>query len=114
MPSVAAYDPLNPRSTVQQSTGLAASLAAMFFGTPVGLVAGGASLFQNLRVAMFPETEFRSAIAHAVETEGMALCAKPQAAKPHTRIAYLWAHRVPGLYSCLSPRSRRSRTCRSR
>jgi hypothetical protein len=97
MPSVAAYDPLNPRSTVQQSTGLAASLAAMFFGTPVGLVAGGASLFQNLRVAMFPDTEFRSAIAHPADADAMALCAKPQAAKPHTRIAYLWAHRVPGL-----------------
>ena len=96
MPSVAAYDPLNPRSTVQQSTGLAASIAAMFFGTPVGLVAGGASLFQNLRVAMFPETDFRSAIAHTADTGGMALCAKPQPAKPHTRIAYLWAHRVPG------------------
>jgi hypothetical protein len=97
MPSVAAYDPLNPRSTVQQSTGLAASLAAMFFGTPVGLVAGGASLFQNLRTAMFPDTEFRSAIAHPADADAMALCAKPQAAKPHTRVAYLWAHRVPGL-----------------
>jgi hypothetical protein len=96
MPSAAIYDPLNPRSTVLGSTGLAASLAAMFFGTPVGLVAGGASLFQNLRVAMFPDTEFRSAIAHPGEAESMALCAKPQAAKPHTRIAYLWAHRVPG------------------
>jgi len=96
MPSVAAYDPLSPRSAVQQSTGLAASLAAMFFGTPVGLVAGGASLFQNLRVAMFPDTDFRSAIAHADDADSMALCAKPQAPKPHTRIAYLWAHRAPG------------------
>jgi hypothetical protein len=97
MPSVAAYDPLNPRSTVQQSTGLAASLAAMFFGTPAGLVAGGASLFQNLRVAIFPDTEFRSAIAHPGDADAMVLCAKPQAAKAHTRVAYLWAHRVPGL-----------------
>ena len=97
VPSVSAYDPLNPRSAWQQSTGLAASLAAMFFGTPVGLIAGGASLFQNLRVAMFPETEFRSAIAHAAEDESMQLCARPQKAKAHTRVAYLWAHRVPGL-----------------
>ena len=96
VPSVAAYDPLNPRSTLQQSSGLAASLAAMFFGTPVGLLAGGASLFQNLRVAMFPETEFRSAIAHAADQDGMQLCARPQKAKAHTRVAYLWAHRIPG------------------
>jgi hypothetical protein len=102
MPSAAAYDPLNPRSTVQQSTGLAASLAAMFFGSPVGLAAGGVSLFQNLRVAMFPETEFRSAIARAADTEGMALCAKPQPVRAHTRVAYLWAHRVPGLSAPLA------------
>jgi hypothetical protein len=97
MPSVSGYDPLNPQSTVQQSTGLAASLAAMFFGTPVGLAAGGASLFQNLRLAMFPETEFRSAIARVTDSDTLALCAKPQPAKAHTRFAYLWAHRVPGL-----------------
>ncbi len=97
MPSVAAYDPLTPQSTVQQSTGLAAALASVFFGTPAGLAASGASLFQNLRLAMFPEAEFRSAIARNSESDLMALCAKPQPPKPHTRVAFLWAHRVPTL-----------------
>ncbi len=98
MPSVSNYDPLSSRTQVmQQSAGLAAAVASLFFGSPVGLAAGGASLFQNLHTLMFPDTEFRSAFAQLSTADGLALCAKPQPAKSRTRFAYLWAHRVPEL-----------------
>ena len=56
MPSVSTYDPLTSdrSAVVAQSAGLASSVAALFFGTPVGLAAGGAALFENLRIMMFP------------------------------------------------------------
>src|SRR5579863_3378178 len=64
LPSTSAYDPLaGEGSRVQQSGGLAASVAGLFFGNPVALAAGGAALFSNLKTAMFPNTEFRSAFA---------------------------------------------------
>ncbi len=98
LPASSAYDPLANRSAqVQQSGGLAASVAGMFFGNPVGLAAGGAALFQNLKDALFPNTEFRSAFAQAADKDRMALCTKNQASKSKTRTAYLWAYRVPEL-----------------
>ena len=98
MPASNAYDPLANRSAqVQQSGGLAASVAGMFFGNPVGLAAGGAALFQNLKTALFPNTEFRSAFAQDADKDRMALCTKNQASKAKTRTAYLWAYRVPEL-----------------
>ncbi len=98
LPASSAYDPLaNHSIQVQQSGGLAASVAGMFFGNPVGLAAGGAALFQNLKTALFPNTEFRSAFAQSTDKEGMAFCTKSQAPKSKTRTAYLWAYRVPEL-----------------
>ena len=92
------YDPLAAQSAqVQQSSGLAASVAGLLFGNPVGLAAGGAALFQNLKTTLFPDTEFRSAFAQAAGKDGMAFCAKNAAAKAKTRVAYLWAYRVPRL-----------------
>jgi len=96
LPASTAYDPLaNQSAQVQQSGGLAASVAGMFFGNAVGLAAGGATLLQNLKTALFPDTEFRSAFAQAVAKDGMAFCTKNSAPKSKTRIAYLWAYRVP-------------------
>ena len=98
IPASNTYDPLAvPSSQVQQSGGLAASVAGMFFGSPVGLAAGGAVLFSNLKTVLFPNTEFRSAFAQATDKGGLALCAKNQAPKSKTRTAYLWAYRVPQL-----------------
>ena len=94
----AAYDPLaNQSAQAQQSGGLAASVAGLFFGNAVGLAAGGAALFQNLKTALFPNTEFRSAFAQAADNDSIALCTKNAAPKAKTRIAYLWAYRVPQL-----------------
>ncbi len=98
-PAMNSMDPLTGTNTavVQQSAGLAAAVASLFFGSPVGLVAGGASLFQNMHAMLFPETEFQSIIAQTAPGGSFALCAKSQTAKPRTRIAYLWAHRLPQL-----------------
>jgi hypothetical protein len=96
LPSTTAYDPLAAQSSqIQQSGGLAAAVAGLFFGNPVALAAGGAALFSNLRLVLFPNTEFRAAFTQAAEKDGLALCAKNQAPKAKTRIAYLWAYRVP-------------------
>ena len=98
LPSMTTMDPLTASNTavLQQSTGLAAAVASLFFGNPVGLVAGGASLFQNMHAMLFPETEFQSTIAQTGAANGVSLCAKSQT-KARTRIAYLWAHRLPNL-----------------
>ncbi len=96
LPASTAFDPLAGKSIqVQQSGGLAASMAGMFFGNAVGLAAGGAVLFQNLKTALFPDTEFRSAFAQAADKDGMALCTKNPGPKSKTRSAYLWAYSVP-------------------
>jgi len=95
LPATSAYDPLSAQSAqLQQSSGLAASVAGLFFGNPVALAAGGAALFSNLRTVLFPDTEFRSAFTQT-DPDGLALCTRNQAAKAKTRIAYLWAYRVP-------------------
>jgi hypothetical protein len=98
LPSANNYDPLATRSAqMQSSVGLAASVAGLFFGNSVGLAAGGAALFQNLKTVIFPGAEFRSAFAQSSAGQGeMALCTKTAAAKTRVRIAYLWAYRVPG------------------
>jgi hypothetical protein len=97
LPSLSTYDPLTSgrSAVVAQSTGLASSVAALFFGTPVGLAAGGAALFMNLRIMMFPDTDFHTAFTQSTGTNGLALCTKDQKVKPRTRPAYLWVLRVP-------------------
>ncbi|MGO8792574.1 MAG: hypothetical protein ACLQVL_35020 [Terriglobia bacterium] len=97
MPSLQSFDPItsSPTGTVAQSAGLAGAVATMFFGSPVGLAAGGASLFLNMRTLVFPGTDFRSAFTQPFETNGLALCAKNEPEKPRTREAYLWMMKVP-------------------
>ncbi len=96
VPAAGSYDPLAVQSVqVQQTGGLAASVAGLFFGNPVALAAGGAALFSNLKTVLFPNTEFRSAFAQNAEKGNLALCTKTNAAKLKTRAAYLWAYRVP-------------------
>lgn len=92
------YDPLAAQSSqVQQTGGLAASVAGLFFGNPVALAAGGAVLFANLKTVLFPNMEFRSAFTQAADKDNLALCTKNQGSKSKTRTAYLWAYRVPQL-----------------
>lgn len=96
MPSANAYDPLSTASAqMQQSSGLAASVAGLFFGNTVGIAAGGTALFENLKTMMFPATELRSTFAQMANPAGLAFCAKNAAPKARTRLAYLWAYRLP-------------------
>ncbi|MCC7497201.1 MAG: hypothetical protein IT160_06465 [Bryobacterales bacterium] len=97
-PAISAYDPLAPQpaARVQQSTAIAASVAGLFLGNGVGLAAGGAAMFVNMRSLMFPNTEFRSALVQPSKEGVLSLCAKKEA-KSRTRLAYLWALRVPDL-----------------
>ncbi len=100
-PALSSYDPLAPeqRLRMEQSAGLAASVASLFFGSTVGLAAGGASMFLNMRTLLFPDTEFRSAFAQLAtpgdDNAPLALCAKREPAKARTRTGYLWAMRLP-------------------
>jgi hypothetical protein len=90
-PALAAYDPLSPEPRVrwQQSAGLAAAVAGLFFGNTVAVAATSATLFLNLRSVAFPRTEFRSALRRDAS-----LCAKRESGSG-VRFAYLWARRFP-------------------
>lgn len=97
-PAFSSIDPLAQQSgrRFQQSAGLAASVAGLFWGPTVGVAAGGTALFLNLRNMMFPGTDFRSTFAQA-GSESVALCAARETQKPRTRLAYLWAVKVPDI-----------------
>jgi hypothetical protein len=98
LPTANTYDPLAPANAqMQQTAGLAASVAGLFFGNSVGLAAGGTMLVSNLGAVLFPDTEFRSALAQSAQAGVLAFCAKNGAAKSRTRVAYLWAYRVPNV-----------------
>lgn len=96
-PSVATYDPLAGRGAqpVGQTAGLASSVAQMFFGNPIGLAAGGTAMVLNLEALAFPRTEFRSVFSQAMPDDALGLCGKTAAPQVHTRLAYLWAVRIP-------------------
>jgi hypothetical protein len=99
LPTASSYDPLAAgHQQVQASTGLAASVVGLFFGNAVGLAAGGTALLEGIKGAMFPGLEFRSVFAQNEDGGGgLALCTKTPSQKARTRIAYLWAYRVPNL-----------------
>jgi len=78
----------------QGSTGLAASVASMFFGSPVLLAVGGAALYENLHSSLFPGMEFRPAFTQSLPANGMALCAANRKAS-RLHVAYLWMLRLP-------------------
>jgi hypothetical protein len=99
VPALSSYDPLADRggsATLQQSAGVAAWVAALFWGsTPVGIAAGGASLLQNMKTLMFPDTDFRAAFAQPTNSNNMELCTTQKQAAKRMRTAYLWVRRVP-------------------
>lgn len=96
-PGVAAFDPLAAQAAqpVGQTAGLATLVAEMFFGSPVGLAAGGTAMLLDLGQLAFPRSEFHSAFSQAMPEDALGLCGKVGASAPHTRLAYIWASRVP-------------------
>lgn len=101
VPAISSYNPLADQGssgTLQKSAGVAAWVAALFWGsTPVGLAAGGASLLQNMRTLMFPDTDFRAVFAQPSTVNSMELCTTQKPTPGRTRTAYLWVHRVPNV-----------------
>jgi len=100
-PQLAAYNPL--ASSTAQSLGQTASLATiagtLFFGSPVGLAAGGMAMLLDLRSIAFPDTQFRASFAQPLthNPSGVNLCGQQGPLPPHTRVAYIWASRVPNI-----------------
>ena len=100
-PQLANYNPL--ASTTAQSVGQATSLATvagtLFFGTPVGLAAGGTAMLLDLRNVAFPDTQFRASFAQQLNgtKSGVNVCGQQTPAPRHTRVAYIWANRIPNL-----------------
>jgi hypothetical protein len=96
-PQLAAYNPIAGNSNAArlgQTASIAAAAATLFFGSPIGLAAGGTAMLLDLRSIAFPGTQFRSSFAQPA-SKGLHLCGQRGALPPHTRVAYIWALRVP-------------------
>jgi hypothetical protein len=98
-PQLAAYNPLTPSTAVKigQTASLATAAATLFFGSPVGLAAGGTAMLLDLRAIAFPDTQFRSSFAQSLPNNEVNLCGQSGPAPPHTRVAYIWASRIPNM-----------------
>jgi hypothetical protein len=100
-PQLASYNPL--ASSTAQAAGQTASLAtmagALFFGSPIGLAAGGTAMLLDLRAIAFPDTQFRASFAQplAGSASGVNLCGQQGPLPPHTRAAFIWASRIPNI-----------------
>lgn len=100
-PQLATYNPLASSSAerVGQTASVATAAATLFFGSPIGLAAGGAAMLLDLRYIAFPGTQFRSSFAQPLNRppakDGLNLCGQNTPAPPHTRVAFIWAVRVP-------------------
>jgi len=97
-PQLAAYNPLtpSPADRIGQTASLATAAASLFFGNPVGLAAGGTAMLLDLRAIAFPDTQFRSSFAQLLpQKDGLNLCGQRGPVPAHTRVAYIWATRIP-------------------
>ncbi len=96
-PQLATYNPLAPStaSNIGQTASLATAAATLFFGSPIGLAAGGTAMLLDLRAIAFPDTQFRSSFAEPLPNSALNLCGQQGPAPLHTRVAYIWASRIP-------------------
>jgi hypothetical protein len=97
-PQLASYNPLAPSSAQRlgQTASLATAAAGLFFGSPIGLAAGGTAMLLDLRAIAFPDTQFRSSFAQVLAgNKGLNLCGQRGPVPAHTRVAYIWATRIP-------------------
>jgi hypothetical protein len=96
-PQLATYNPLASSTATRagQTASLATAAASLFFGNPIGLAAGGTAMLLDLRAIAFPDTQFRSSFAQALPNSGLNLCGQQGSTPPHTRVAYIWASRIP-------------------
>ena len=96
-PQLSSYSPLasNASARASQTASLATAAAGLFFGSPVGLLAGGTSMLLDLRSIAFPDTQFRSSFALGLKDSHLNLCGERLTTPARTRLAYLWASRIP-------------------
>ncbi|HVV44136.1 MAG TPA: hypothetical protein VHC72_03000, partial [Bryobacteraceae bacterium] len=98
-PQLATYNPVanSTAGRAGQTASLATTAATLFFGSPIGLAAGGTAMLLDLRSIAFPDTQFRASFAQPRKDEdtGVNLCGQEGPAPPHTRVAYIWASRIP-------------------
>ena len=96
-PQLANYNPVagSTAAVAGQTASLATAAAGLFFGSPVGLLAGGTSMLLGLRSIAFPDTQFRSSFPQPLKGSTLNLCGDRGATPPHTRIAFIWASRIP-------------------
>ncbi|MFL6414699.1 MAG: hypothetical protein ACJ74Y_03385 [Bryobacteraceae bacterium] len=96
-PQLSNYNPVPGSSAAiaGQTASLATAAASLFFGSPVGLLAGGTSMLLGLRSMAFPDTQFRSSFPQQMGGTALNLCADRGTTPPHTRIAFIWASRIP-------------------
>lgn len=96
-PQLANYNPVagSTAAVAGQTASLATAAASLFFGSPVGLLAGGTSMLLGLRSIAFPDTQFRSSFPQALQGTTLNLCGDRGTTPPHTRIAFIWASRIP-------------------
>src|ERR1700733_11750942 len=96
-PQLSTYDPLTSSTGARagQTASLATTAASLFFGSPIGLAAGGTAMLLDLRAVAFPDTQFRASFAQPLKDFGINLCGQQGPAPPHTRVAYIWASRIP-------------------
>jgi hypothetical protein len=94
--SIGSYDPIATQTSqrVAGVASLATSVATLFLGSPVGLIAGGAVMAIQMKQIAFPKAEFRSSFVQPLPGEGMALCGNRGPGPPHTQVAFLWATRI--------------------
>ncbi|MBV8551193.1 MAG: hypothetical protein JOY54_07810 [Acidobacteriaceae bacterium] len=97
-PQLATYNPLASSASerVGQTASVATAVATLFFGSPIGLAAGGTAMLLDLRSIAFPGTQFRSSFTQPIPNKtALNLCGQRGPAPPHTRVAYIWAVRIP-------------------
>lgn len=85
-------------STVASSApsgGVVGMAASFFFADPVGVATGGMSALLELRAIAFPGTQFRASFIKPIKGSEVALCGQEGEIPAHTRIAYIWASRIP-------------------
>ncbi len=100
-PQLTAYNPLasSTAQSVAQASSLASVVGTLFFGSPVGFVSGGTAMLLDLRAIAFPDTQFRASFAQPLSGSGSGvnLCGQQTPVPAHTRVAYIWASRIPNI-----------------
>ena len=97
-PAIAQYDPIAPQGGQQfanrQSRDICCDFVLRQSSRPRRR---RAAMLMEMRALAFPKSDFRSSFSQALPNDGLALCGLRDRAAAHTKVAYLWASRVPNV-----------------